>query len=285
MAVDHYENFPVASVLVPADLRPAVVAVYRFARTADDIADEGSAQARERLAQLAQMDEAVQALAGPEGSVADLPRHLQVVADLRPHVLRHGFDLQLFRDLLNAFSQDVSTRRYDTIADVLDYARRSANPVGRLMLQLYGHADTPGKLAASDAICSALQLINFWQDVAVDLEKDRIYLPREDLARFGVVEGALLTNPDRVMPSASWRHLMAFEVDRAQQMLLSGRSLPPQLPWRLSLEIRGVIQGGRRICELLRACEYDVVRRRPALRWRDWCVIGARVVWGFLSGR
>mgnify|MGYP000917401055 FL=1 len=179
MPVDHYENFPVASVLLPKRLRRPIEAIYRFARSADDIADEGDALPAERLAGLAayniQLDaiERGEPVAGP------------VFAPLAAAIADWRLPIQLFRDLLDAFSQDVTKERYADYTELLDYCRRSANPVGRLLLHLVDRA-SPENLIRSDAICSALQLANFWQDIAVDWKKNRVYLPQEDLIRFGV---------------------------------------------------------------------------------------------------
>ncbi|HSY27649.1 MAG TPA: squalene synthase HpnC, partial [Burkholderiaceae bacterium] len=170
MSIDHYENFPVASILLPARLRPAVEAIYRFARNADDLADEGDASDEQRLAALSAYERALQRI--EDGQTAESP-----LFDTLGKVIKdYALPLQPFRDLLSAFKQDVVTKRYASFTELLDYCRRSANPVGTLMLHLYGAA-TPDNLRDSDAICSALQLINFWQDAAVDWQKARIYLP------------------------------------------------------------------------------------------------------------
>jgi squalene synthase HpnC len=185
MSVGHYENFPVASIILPQRLREPIAAIYRFARGADDIADEGDATSEQRLAGLAaylsQLRLVAAGLAPAPAPEADMFTRLGQV--IRAHALPVG----LFEDLLDAFSQDVVKKRYRDFPDVLDYCRRSANPVGRLLLHLYGAADTVS-LQRSDAICSSLQLVNFWQDVAVDWQKDRVYLPQDSLERFGVAE-------------------------------------------------------------------------------------------------
>jgi squalene synthase HpnC len=232
MSVDHYENFPVASVLMPARLRRPVTVIYAYARSADDIADEGDAPAAERLA-----------------------------ATIREWRL----PLQPFRDLLDAFSQDVVKTRYADFADVIDYCRRSADPVGRLLLHLYGQA-TPENLRHSDAICSALQLINFWQDVAIDWRKDRVYLPQDDLARFNVSEAQIASG----IVDDAWRTLMAFQVDRARAMLNSGAPLTRALPGRIGWELRMIVQGGLRILEKIDRVRGDVFRHRPVLGPLDW---------------
>jgi phytoene synthase len=264
MSVDHYENFPVASVLLPQPLREPVAAIYAFARSADDFADEGDLPASERVRLLdgyrAELD----------ATAADTETEHPIFRRLRPVVAAHGLPLQLFRDLLDAFSQDIVKTRYASYDELLDYCRRSADPVGRLLLHLFGAA-TPDNLADSDRICSALQLINHWQDVAVDWRKDRVYLPQEDLARFGVTEAQIAAArcDDR------WRALMRFEVERARALMLAGAPLGRRLPGRIGLEIRAIVAGGLRILDRIEAVNYDVFRRRPVLEKSDWL----RILW------
>jgi squalene synthase HpnC len=267
MAIDHYENFPVASILLPRHLVPAVEAIYAFARGADDLADEGDAPVHERLAALARYDRALDGIARGEAQTDPMfARLAQVVAQYR-------LPLEPLRDLLSAFRQDVVTHRYADYAALLDYCRRSANPVGRLMLALYGHVDERS-LRESDAICSALQLINFWQDVAIDDAKGRIYIPQEDLVRFGVAENAIAG----AVAGQAWRALMAFELARARELMLSGAALPARLPGRIGWELRLVVQGGLRILDAIELAQYDVFRRRPKLGWRDWLAMGWRAL-------
>ena len=258
----HYENFPVASFLLPRRLRAAVLAIYRFARAADDIADEGDAPPAARLAALDQYERAFDDIA------AGRPPAEPLFAELSAAIDRHALPLALFRDLLSAFRQDVTTARYATFAELSDYCRRSANPIGRLLLHLYG-ATTAVDLAHSDAICTALQLINFWQDIAVDWRKNRVYLPQEDLARFGVTEAQVANG----RCDGGWRALLAFETDRARALLASGRPLAQALPWRLGLELRGVLAGGHRILDGIDAAGGDVFRHRPQLARRDWVIV------------
>jgi squalene synthase HpnC len=268
MAVDHYENFPVASLLLPARLRPAVAAIYAFARSADDLADEGDASAGQRLAALAVYEQGLDAIEQQRlPSVSAVP---QLFIALEQTVHAYQLPLQPLRDLLSAFRQDVVTTRYPTFAALLDYCRRSANPVGILMLQLYGRADA-ANLRDSDAICSALQLINFWQDAAIDWQKGRIYLPQEDLDRFGVTAEHLT----EARVDARWCALMRFEVERARTMMLSGAPLATRLPGRIGWELRLVVQGGLRILDAIEAAGFDVFRQRPVLRKADWC----RILW------
>ncbi len=262
MSVGHYENFPVASRLVPARLRPAVVALYRFARAADDIADEGDAPPEARLAALADYDRALAAIAAGE-----TPPHGPFPA-LAAAVRAHALPIAPLHALVSAFRQDVTVGRYATYADLTDYCRRSADPVGRLLLAPYG-ADTPANGIASDAICTGLQLTNFWQDVASDWDRGRVYLPAEDLARFGV-EAAQI---GQRRADERWRALMAFETARARALLISGRPLVRALPLRLGLELSAVIEGGLRILARIDAVGGDVFARRPVLTARDWCAV------------
>lgn len=267
MAVNHYENFPVASILLPARLRPAVEAIYAFARSADDIADEGNASPQERLDALSQYENGLDQL--ERGEAAEGP----VFANLAKVKLCHNLPLQPLRDLLSAFKQDVVTSRYADFEALLDYCRRSANPVGRLMLHLYDSASA-ANLRDADAICTALQLTNFWQDVAVDWEKSRIYLPMEDLKRFGVTAGHF----ENAKADDAWRALMRFEVERTRALMLSGAPLACRLPGRVGWELRLVVQGGLRILERIEAADYDTFRRRPQLRIADWLRMAGRAL-------
>jgi phytoene synthase len=265
IARGHYENFPVASLAVPARLRPHVCAVYAFARGADDFADEAEHEGHrlERLdAWEAELDRAL------SGTTSD-PVFVAVGDTI------HRFELpdRLFRDLLDAFRQDCRVRRYDRFEDLLDYSSRSANPVGRLVLLLFGERDE--ELARrSDAICTALQLTNFWQDVAVDLQKDRIYLPEQDRARHGVTEAALREG----RADASFRSLMADMSARTRALYADGAPLLDAVRGRLRLELRLVFAGGSRILHRLERNGYDVFRRRPKLLLSDWMAIGARTL-------
>ncbi|MEP7206871.1 MAG: squalene synthase HpnC [Casimicrobiaceae bacterium] len=267
MSVAHYENFPVASLLVPARLRPAVVAIYRFARGADDIADEGEASPADRLAGLDAFGAALDAIGRGDTPVA--PPFPELASAIRAHDL----PLAPFHDLLSAFRQDVTVPRYDTAAALGDYCRRSANPVGRLLLHLYDAA-TPVHVGWSDAICTALQLTNFWQDIAGDWTRGRVYLPQEDLARFEVLEAAIATQ--RV--DDAWRALMRFETSRTRTTLESGRPLVAALPWRLGLELSGVLAGAHWVLDAIDAVDGDIFRRRPALARGDWLLVGWRAL-------
>jgi phytoene synthase len=196
-----------------------------------------------------------------------------LLQEVRRIVREHDLPVQLFRDLLDAFSQDVVKLRYANFTEVLDYCRRSANPVGRLLLHLFKRSSET-EFRQSDAICSALQLINFWQDAAIDFAKDRIYLPQEEMARFGVVAQDLAAQ----RCNDAWRRLLAFQVQRSRALMLAGAPLGRSLPGRLGLEIRTTVQGGLRILEKIENVGYDVFRRRPVLRWFDWPLLFARAL-------
>lgn len=265
MSVNHYENFPVASLLLPARLRPAVEAIYAFARSADDLADEGEATAEDRLAALTAYEEALDRI--ESGAIPLLP----LFRALAKTIVDYRLPMQPLRDLLTAFKQDVTTTRYLTFDSLLHYCAHSANPVGKLMLALY-KVDDLRSLRESDAICSALQLINFWQDVSIDWKKARIYLPLEDLSRFGVSERQL----DQAIVDDAWRSLMRFQIERARAMILSGAPLALRLPGRIGWELRLVVQGGLRILERIEAVDYDVFRKRPTLGIGDWLLMAGR---------
>ena len=265
MSVDHYENFPVASILLPRRLRKPVAAIYHFARAADDIADEGDLPDDERLRQLDAYRGELRRITA--GETPQLPLFANLAAEIRAHDL----PLQPFHDLLDAFSQDVVKKRYADYEELLDYCRRSANPVGNLLLHLYEEA-TPVTLTCSDAICTALQLINFWQDVARDYAIGRIYLPQEDMAKYGINEAQIAQGVD----NAAWRALMAFQVDRARTLMLQGAPLGSMLGGRIGLEMRMIIAGGLRILDKLQAADYDMFRRRPVLRPFDWVIMLAQ---------
>jgi squalene synthase HpnC len=277
MPVDHYENFPVASLLLPKALRAPIEAIYQFARAADDIADEGDASPVERLRELAAFDAALRQIAERK-----TPEH-PIFQRLAPVIHRHALPLSCFHDLLNAFAQDTRQTRYADYPELLDYCRRSANPVGRLVLRLCG-APTASADEQSDAICSALQLINFWQDVGVDWQKGRVYLPQEDLRRFNVSErdiAAWQAKTSRVTPA--WRALLAFQVERTRALMLQGAPLARNLPGRLGWEIRLTVQGGLRVLEKIERADYDVFCRRPILSACDALIMTGRALAMFVS--
>jgi hydroxysqualene synthase len=266
VSVDHYENFPVASLLCPPALRPAVVAIYRFARTADDIADEGTASAAARGAELQAYRAALrQALdtRSPTGAPEPL-RWPQVFGPLREQARRFVLPPQPLHDLLDAFEQDAGNPVYANRAGVLDYCRRSANPIGRLLLHLYGIADAPA-LRQSDAICTALQLINFWQDLSVDLPRGRHYVCDEDLAAHGLSRSELQQQQDDERSRALVRNLCGW----ARASMDEGTPLVHRIGGRAGFELRLVVQGGLRILEKIETLDHAVLRRRPKLNGFD----------------
>ncbi len=281
--VDHYENFPVASWLCPARLRPVIAAIYWFARTADDIADEGDAPLAQRLADLAAYRANLHACAkghDPSGRWAGL------FEALAPHIAQHDLPLDLLDDLLTAFEQDVQYTAagywYADHTELLRYCRCSANPIGRLLLHLYGIYDKPA-LHASDAICSALQLINFWQDLSVDVPRKRYYLPRDLMALCSVQRGDIIAGKD----TADTAKLVALCEQLARATMLKGAQLPRRVRrqiggfdgWRASMELRCVIQGGLRILDKIYAMDYRTLERRPQLNAWDGCVVVWRALW------
>jgi hydroxysqualene synthase len=259
--VNHYENFPVASWLCPSSLRPAVVAIYNFARTADDIADEGQACTQARLSDLSAYRSELLSVAG--GAPAS-PRWAAVFDPLQAVLTRHALPLQLLTDLLSAFTQDAAGQRYADRAELLDYCRRSANPVGRLMLHLYG-IDEPTALRRSDAICTALQLANFWQDLGVDLRRDRHYIPLSDCLRHGL--SATLQWP--AIDSVRTRALVTELAQWARSLMLQGAALVHQVPGRAGWELRLVVQGGLRILEKVDRLGGATISTRPVVGATD----------------
>ncbi len=267
MSAGHYENFPVASMLLPASLRHPVGIIYRFARSADDFADEGEFPPEERLARLEEYRSELHRLEAGKQPVSPL------FLDLREAIEAHRLPLSPFYDLLDAFSQDVTKLRYADFAEVADYCRRSADPVGRLMLHLFGAAE-PENLSRSDAICSALQLINFWQDVEIDFRKNRVYLPQDEMVRFGVSEAQIAARS----ASGGWPDLMRFQIERARTLMLSGAPLAARLRGRAGLEIGTIVQGGLRILEKLERARGDIFRHRPVLGPLDWPLMLTRAL-------
>jgi len=257
--VDHYENFPVASWLCPPRLRAAIAAIYWYARTADDIADEGDASPGQRLADLAHYRQCLHACK----SGAPTPRWPEVFGPLALAVRAHALPVQPLDDLLSAFEQDVVKTRdqagYADRDELLDYCRRSANPVGRLLLHLYG-IDDPQALARSDQVCTALQLINFWQDLGRDLARSRRYLPDADCREHGVDPH----DPAAALPAAR-RALLESECAWARRLMLAGSPLVHRVPGRAGWELRAVVQGGLRILDKIAAQGHDTLHARPTI--------------------
>ncbi|HLF19940.1 MAG TPA: squalene synthase HpnC [Bacteroidota bacterium] len=254
---DHYENFPVASMFIPKDRRKYICALYAFARTADDFADEPGLTPAERVESLNSWEERLNECVSGNA-------HDPVFIALAETVDRFQIPVELFRNLLQAFRQDVTVHRYETFDDVLQYCRNSANPVGRLVLLLFNYrSDTMFHL--SDSICTALQLTNFWQDIRIDVDRDRVYLPREDMREFGCGEEELLSK--KFTPQ--FRHLLSFEVDRTRNLFIQGKPLLSDVGKDLSLELRMTWSGGMRLLEKIEQIDFDVFRARPTLTFAD----------------
>ena len=269
LAREHYENFPVASILLPKRMRPHIAAIYAFARTADDFADEPGREPQARLRLLDEFELRLRAAATGAGPAPD---DLIFIA-LRDTIERCRLPVQLFSDLLSAFRQDVVVNRYQTWAEIDDYCRRSANPVGRLVLRVAGvHSDIADR--ASDAVCTALQLANFWQDFGRDWTNGRLYVPLEEVRRHGASEGDL----EATAMTEPWKSTMRTCVARTHALFAQGRPVADHVTGRLRLELRATWLGGVRILEKVEALGYDTLHRRPKLTVADAARIAAGVV-------
>jgi squalene synthase HpnC len=273
VARDHYENFPVASFLVPRAMRPHISAIYAFARTADDFADEGADPEPLRLQRIDQWREWLRAAADGRQVDARDPNAQAVFAALGDTIRRCDLDVRLLEDLLSAFAQDVVVKRYETWENLFDYCRRSANPVGRLVLAVAGVRDSRAD-TASDALCTALQLTNFWQDVAVDWDKGRLYVPGTVARAAGAREQDL----ERREMTAPWRNALRDAAGRTRECFDAGRAVADTVTGRLRWELRATWLGGVRVLEQLDRADYDVFHRRPSLGWRDASSIAWRAI-------
>jgi phytoene synthase len=261
IAREHYENFPVASRLLPAAMRPHVAAVYAFARAADDFADEGTLAPAERYRLLDDWKRRLHAPPPARGGTDPADLVFAAVAGTRE---RCGLDIRLFDDLLSAFRQDVETRRYAEWAGVLDYCRRSANPVGRLVLGIAGYRGEAVE-RASDALCTALQLANFWQDLGADVRRGRLYIPAEISGRRRAQEADLV----RGAWTPQWAESLAEVVRRTTVLFDQGRPVADLVGGRLRWELRLTWLGGMRILERAAAPGRDPLTSRPALGAAD----------------
>ncbi len=266
-AKTHYENFPVASILLPKHLREPIALIYSFARQADDFADEGDLSPEQRLA----------LLDGFKQELSLLQAYIQPNTDffktLGLMLRERNLPFEPLFDLLDAFSQDVTQTRYQNFGAVMDYCRRSANPVGRLLLHLYGAA-TPRNIGLSDAICSALQIINFLQDISIDYQKDRIYLAQDEMAKYQITESQIAQG----LSTGNWSLFMEFQINRARRLLQAGAPLGLVLPGRMGLEMRMIIAGGERILKKLHQSHGDVFKQRPVLTKKDWLYMLYRAI-------
>jgi len=270
-AAGHYENFPVASVLLPRHLREPIALIYSFARQADDFADEGEATIEQRLKALNEFRDELDLLQ------AYIKPQTAFFAALGLMVRSKNLPFKPFYDLLDAFSQDVTKIRYQNFREVLDYCSRSANPVGRLLLHLY-QAATPNNIELSDNICSALQIINFLQDIAIDFKKNdgkqRIYMCQDELLKFGITETQIAAYMNGSVPiDKQWQQFMQFNLQRVHALLIAGKPLGRILKGRIGFEMRMIIAGGERIITKITKVNGDIFNHRPTLNNWDWLLI------------
>jgi len=262
----HYENFPVASLFLPEEKRPYIQAIYAFARIADDFADELKRPAEDRLRDLNEWEEKLRLC------YLDSAEHPVFIA-LNETVKRNNIPIEPLQNLLTAFKKDVTQNRYETFDDLLGYCSCSANPIGRLVLMIFGHRDER-LFSLSDNICTALQLTNFWQDVAVDVQKDRLYIPIEDMTQFGYPVEKWKTG----VPDENFKRLMKFQVDRTRKLFYLGAELPSLVEKELQLELKLIWFGGMSVLKRLEKIQYDVFHRRPALKWNHKLQILSRAM-------
>jgi len=265
-AKSHYENFPVVSLFLPKKLRKHVAVVYKFARQADDFADEGTLTQIQRLQLLNEYEQQLEK--SLQGNYKN--GFWEVL-----HNTVRDFNLSShnFFDLLSAFKQDVVKKRYQSHQEVLDYCKRSANPVGRIILEFFNIRDDESKLY-SDAICTALQLTNFCQDVSIDIQKDRIYIPLDEIHDFNV-------DPDQFRTkeiNADFRKLLKYQVERTHKLFRTGRKLIPRLPKDLKPQIKMTILGGEKILDKIASLDYDVLNSRPKLSGLDYTGIFLKAI-------
>ncbi|MDE3256648.1 MAG: squalene synthase HpnC [Gemmatimonadota bacterium] len=252
----HYENFPVGSRLIPARIRPHVYSIYAFARTADDVADEPGLAQAERTRRLDEWDaKLASCTVAPEGPI---------LTALAETIRSQQLPRRHLHDLLHAFKMDVVTHRHGTFNHLLSYCRYSAAPVGRLILHLFSYTDAR-RAYLSDLICTALQLANFWQDIAIDFSRGRIYLPRHDMDRFCVTEDDLAKG----RPTDGFRALLTCEIERTRLLFQKGAELPDLVSGRLKYELRLTWLGGMRILDKIHTGGYDVFSCRPKIEKRD----------------
>jgi hydroxysqualene synthase len=277
--ITHYENFPVASWLCPPHLRPAIAAIYWFARTADDLADEGDASPQQRLDDLAAFRADLMAAAKGQSTSTRWP---QVFTYLAVAITKFSLPIKHLDDLLSAFEQDIRKTRdgqgYKTEAELIDYCARSANPIGRLLLHLYGITD-PKALSYSDDICTSLQLINFWQDISQDIPRGRFYLPEDDCTKFGLTKADLTDQVQFRIQTENTTNLIASQAINTLARMQKGSQLVHLIPGRAGWELRFVVQGGLRILDKIKALDYAMLVKRPKLSKLDYVVIGWRALW------
>jgi squalene synthase HpnC len=266
LAKIHYENFPVGSFLIPRDLRKPVHLVYAFARTADDFADEGTQSEKDRLKSLDKWEQDL--INAIEGKGRD-----RFFDELAETIHCFSIPIVLFQDLITAFRMDARSTAYKTFNDLLGYCKCSANPIGRILLHIFKSAGEEN-FRLSDEICTALQLTNFWQDISIDTQRNRFYIPEEDFAAFGCNKDDNRSNTF----SKEFASLMAFEVNRTRGKFRAGKPLIKNVDGKLKFELQLTWNGGMRILEKIEGLGYDTVRHRPALSWWDWITVFKRSV-------
>lgn len=270
-AAGHYENFPVASVFLPKELRAPIALIYSFARQADDFADEGDSTIEQRLSALNKFRDELDLLQ------AYIKPQTAFFVVLGMMIRSRNLPFMPFYDLLDAFSQDVTKIRYQNFTEVLDYCSRSANPIGRLLLHLY-QAATPNNIELSDNICCALQIINFLQDIAIDFKKNdgkqRIYMCQDELLKFGITEQQIAAYVNASAPvDKEWQQFMQFNLQRVRTLLITGKPLGRILKGRIGFEMRMIIAGGERIITKITKVNGDIFNHRPTLNNWDWLLI------------
>ena len=271
LANSHYENFPVASMFLPKHLREPISLIYSFARQADDFADEGNLSKEQRLSLLNTFADELNLLR------AYIKPRSVFFATLGKMIQERKLSYEPFYDLLNAFSQDVSKTRYADYDQVLDYCSRSANPIGRLLLQLYGQSNAVN-IQLSDNICTALQIINFMQDIAIDFKKNdsmqRIYLCQDEMAAFNITETQIQSFVDGTKKiDDNWQQFILFNLHRANALLYSGKPLGRIMKGRIGFEMRMIIAGGERIINKISQVNGDIFNLRPTINKWDWVII------------
>ncbi len=280
LARNHYENFPVASRLLPSYIRPHIAAVYAFARVADDFADEGDRSVQERLSLLDRWETCL--VQREQSSVTNKSFGDLTYAEVAPIfvALRHTIDkfslpVELFTDLLSAFRQDVTVKRYENWDDLLDYCRRSANPVGRIVLRLAGRTD-PVLDEQSDCVCSALQITNFLQDFGRDWQHGRLYVPVEIQKECGAKLSDLQVN----LVTPEWREALESCAEKTKKLFVAGRPVCDGVTGALRMELRLTWLGGMRILDRVGRRRYDPLNERPVLRFTDFVpLVWRAVVW------
>ncbi len=265
-AQSHYENFPVVSRFLPKSIRKHIAVVYQFARQADDLADEGVLPTSERIKKLEEYEQQLNDSLNNK-SINEFWVSLAETVKCKNLTVKH------FKDLLSAFKQDVVKQRYNNFEEILDYCERSANPVGRIILELFDIRD-PEIVGYSDSICTALQLTNFYQDVSVDIIKGRFYLPIDEMDQFGISENMFEKKED----NTNFQQLIKYQTDRTKKLFENGKKILRYLPWNLKFQIKLTILGGTRILKKIEKIKYNTLKQRPVLTKYDYLIIFLKLI-------